>query len=71
MLSTISWIVNQMDPSTPDEEVEAQFRARCTDARERGHDIEEDRETEIVGRALRHHRENRNQAEFAAWALKD
>lgn len=70
MFSTVRWIVSQIPPFTPDAEVEADIRARCTDARDRGHEIEPDRETEIVTEALDFHRENRRIAEFEAWALK-
>lgn len=71
MLSTIHWIVNQISPQAPDSEVEADIRARCTDARERGHDIEPEREEKLVREAIRHHQENRLMAEYEAWVLRD
>lgn len=71
MFSTVSWIVDQLPPSTPDEEVEAEFRARCTDARNRGHDIEPEREEKLVSDAVEMHRRNRRIHEFQVWALRD
>lgn len=71
MLNTINWIVDQLPSATPDEEVEAQFRSRCNDARNKGHEITPERETEIVSQAVRQHAENRRIAEFEAWALED
>jgi len=67
----LRWLVDRLHVSTPDSEVEAEIRSRCVVAREKGAEIELDKEEEWVVEAVRIHRENRKLHDFVVWAVQD
>ena len=67
----IEFMVDRLDATTPDNEVEAEIRLRCVEARERGADISLENEMSWVLQAVKRHRHNRRLHEFSVWALKD
>ena len=71
MLATVRWIVDQLPPSTSDEDVESDFRERIAEARRKGLSVDADKEETIVAEALDQHRHNRKVHDFSVWALKD
>ena len=69
MISTVRWVVSQIDRQTATSSVEEDIRSRCADARERGHDITPEREDELVEEATAYFRELQRQDQFSIWSL--
>ena len=67
----LRFLVDRLHVNTPDSEVEANIRERCVLAREKGADIEPEREEEWVIEAIRIHRENRRIHDLVVWAITD